>query len=128
MRENSINWLKFRIFFVFFLLFISFILIFVRVLQLQVREKERLQELAERQHQRMITLVPSRGTIYDRNLGVLAESTEIDSLYAHPRQIENPSKVARKIARVLEMKKSEGSLEDFFLEAIEEEGKEPSNA
>jgi cell division protein FtsI (penicillin-binding protein 3) len=106
MRENSINWLKFRIFFVFFLLFISFILIFVRVLQLQVREKERLQELAERQHQRMITLVPSRGTIYDRNLGVLAESTEIDSLYAHPRQIENPSKVARKIARVLEMKKS----------------------
>ena len=30
--------------------------------------------------------------------------------------------------RVMEMKKSEESLEDFFLEAIEEEGKEPSNA
>ena len=106
MKENSINWLKVRIFFVFFLFFVSFILIFLRVLQLQVTDKEKLRALAERQHRRIIELVPSRGTIYDRNLGVLAKSTEIESLYAHPRQIEDVPKVARKIARVLGVLKS----------------------
>lgn len=106
MKKNQISWLKVRIFFIFFLFFLSFILIFLRVLQLQVMERENLQGLAEKQHQRIIELMPSRGTIYDRNLKVLAKSVGIESLYAHPRQIENVTKVARKVARILEVEKS----------------------
>jgi cell division protein FtsI (penicillin-binding protein 3) len=105
MKENSVNWLKVRIFFVFVVFCISFVFIFLRVLQLQVKEKERLQGLAERQHQRIIKLVPSRGTIYDRNRRVLAKSTEIESLYAHPRQVRNTAKVVGKTADILGVKK-----------------------
>ncbi|MBW2124073.1 MAG: penicillin-binding protein, partial [Deltaproteobacteria bacterium] len=69
MKRDSVNWLRLRIFAVFFLFLLSFVVVFWRVVQLQVVEKEDLQRLAERQHQRVIELVPRRGTIYDRNLG-----------------------------------------------------------
>jgi cell division protein FtsI (penicillin-binding protein 3) len=104
--KNRINWLKFRIFLIFFLFFLSFILILLRVLQLQILEKENLQGLAERQHQRIIELVPRRGTILDRNQMVLAESSEIESLYAHPRQIKDVRKAANKIAPILGVRKA----------------------
>jgi cell division protein FtsI (penicillin-binding protein 3) len=106
MNKHPIHWLKVRIFFVFCLFFLCFILLFLKVFHLQIMERERLQGLAERQHQRIIDLVPKRGPIYDRNLRVLAESFEIESLYAHPRQIENPSRVARQIARILRVRES----------------------
>lgn len=105
MKNNRVKWLRIRVFFVFFVFFISFVLIFLRALQLQVKEKDRLRELAERQHQRIIKLVPNRGTIYDRNLQVLAKSTEIESLYAHPRRVKNASRVARKVAPILGMRR-----------------------
>lgn len=106
MKDAQINWLKFRIFVIFFLFFLSFVLIFLRVLQLQIIEKENLQNLAERQHQRIIELVPSRGTIFDGNGGVLAESAQIESLYAHPPQIDDITRVSAKIARILEVGRS----------------------
>jgi cell division protein FtsI (penicillin-binding protein 3) len=106
MKKTSINWLKVRIFLSFSLFLLSFVLIFLRVVQLQVIEKESLQGLAERQHQRIIELLPTRGDIYDQNLGVLAKSTEIESLFAHPRQITNAAAVAKKLAPILEVKKS----------------------
>ncbi len=103
MRKKQINWLKFRIFLIFFLFFICFVLILLRALQLQIVERENLQELAARQHQRIIELVPNRGTIFDRNLSVMAESTEIESLYTHPRQVKNVRQASRKIADILGM-------------------------
>ncbi len=106
MKKDETTWLKVRIFLIFFLFFLSFVLILLRVLQLQVLEKESLRGLAERQHQRIIKLMPSRGTIFDRNLRVLAKSTEIKSLYAHPRQIADIPKAARKIAPILKANQS----------------------
>ena len=106
MKNNQIKWLKARVFLIFSLLLLCFILIFLRALQLQVLDRDTLQGMAEKQHQRIIKLVPRRGTIYDRNLRVLAESAEIESLYAHPSQVKNVSRVAHKLARILEMDRS----------------------
>ncbi len=106
MSQSHNNWLKFRIFLVFSLLFLFFLLILLRVLQLQVLDRDNLQELAERQHEKIIELVPKRGTIFDREMKVLAESTEIESLYAHPRQVRNVSETSRKLARILEVSRS----------------------
>ena len=106
MKKNQTNWLRIRILIVFFFLFVFFVAIFLRVFQLQIVEKENLRDLAEKQHQRVIELVSSRGTIYDRNLAVLAKSVEIESLYAHPRQIKSARRVARGLAPILEVKPS----------------------
>jgi len=106
MKKNQTNWLRIRILIVFFFLFVFFVAIFLRVFQLQIVEKENLRDLAEKQHQRVIELVSSRGTIYDRNLAVLAKSVEIESLYAHPRQIKSTRRVARGLAPILEVKPS----------------------
>jgi cell division protein FtsI (penicillin-binding protein 3) len=101
MKPQSNSWLKVRVFIVFFFFFLAFILIFLRVFQLQVLSREKLQGIASRQHERATELRPRRGTIYDSNFVVLAQSVEIESLYARPRQIENPSETAKKIAKII---------------------------
>ena len=112
MNKTQTDWLKIRILVIFFFIAVIFVVIFLRVLQLQVLEKENLRGLAERQHQRVVELMPNRGTIYDRNLAVMAKSIDIESLYAHPRQISNTSRVARRLSPILETKSAtiEGKL------------------
>ena len=52
--------------------------------------RARLQEKADSQHVRTITLDAPRGTIYDRNGDTLAMSQTMASIYANPRQVKDP--------------------------------------
>lgn len=103
MRRKSINWTKARIFVVFVLLFISFPVLSLRIIQLQLMKKEELSRLASRQHQSVITFTPKRGTIYDAKGKTLAKSAEVDSVYARPPDVENPSQTAKKLAVILDI-------------------------
>ncbi len=54
-----------------------------------------------------------RGTIYDRNGQVLAQSIEARSVYANPRAMEDPFTVATELAKIMEM--DEEKLRELFL-------------
>jgi cell division protein FtsI (penicillin-binding protein 3) len=107
MRDSREIWAKRRIRLVGGLFAVLFLAVIARAFYLQVYDSERLQKLAERQHQRAIPLTPDRGTIYDRNGAPLAVSVEMDSCFAEPRNISNPAETARKLAPVLKLSSEE---------------------
>lgn len=105
--HNFKTWLKFRIFVVLLLFFAAFMIVFIRAFQLQVVEREKLKSLASRQYLKEVTLIPKRGTIYDRNMKELAVSTDAVSVYAVPSRIENPKEVIKTLAPIVALDKRE---------------------
>src|SRR5580693_2060431 len=58
---------------------------------------------AQRQQQRVFEVSPMRGTIYDRKGRELAVSLPMDSIFADPPEISDPSMVAQLLGRVLNL-------------------------
>ena len=56
---------------------------------------------AQRQQQRVFEISPKRGTIYDRKGRELAVSLPMDSVFADPAEVSDPSMVAELLSRVL---------------------------
>ncbi|HSK78115.1 MAG TPA: penicillin-binding protein 2 [Thermoanaerobaculia bacterium] len=77
------------------------VLIGARFYQLQVVRYDHYAGKAERQQQRVVTLDPPRGTIYDAKGRELAVSVQVDSAYAVPPEIDDPEEVARALAKVV---------------------------
>src|SRR6476619_7020535 len=71
-----------------------FAVTFGRAFWLQVVRAPRLERLAAQQHHDVITTPAGRGTIYDRMGVQLAIGEEAQTVYANPRLIRNPRKVA----------------------------------
>lgn len=80
MRKRSIGLFTF---------FLALILIVVsRLFYWQVIKGNHLKELAERQQTNQTAINARRGTIYDRNQNVLAESATVNTVVCNPQQIE----------------------------------------
>lgn len=62
----------------------AFALVAARSAQLALAPDPRLKRLAERQYTSPVELAPVRGRVYDRRGNVLAQSVEVDSIYAEP--------------------------------------------
>lgn len=77
------------------------LLIAGRLYQLQVARYDHYAGKAERQQQRVVTLDPPRGTIYDAHGRELAVSIQVDSAYAVPPEIADPMATARELAAVI---------------------------
>jgi cell division protein FtsI (penicillin-binding protein 3) len=77
------------------------LLIAARLYQLQVIRYAHYVNKAERQQQRVVTLDPPRGTIYDARGRELAVSIQVDSAYAVPPEIGDPAAAARVLAGVV---------------------------
>jgi cell division protein FtsI (penicillin-binding protein 3) len=95
------KWLGVRVRLVGIAFVVIFGLLVAKAFQLQVLGQEKWQKRAELQHQRIIPLIPERGTIYDRNGEELAISLEVDSVFVEARKISDPAQTARALARVL---------------------------
>jgi len=106
MKENT-SWLRFRIFIVLVSFIFVFIAIFIRAFQLQVLERDKLKALADRAHLKAVSIIPKRGTIYDRGMRELAVSTEVESVYAQPAKIENIKKTSGLLASALSIDRKE---------------------
>lgn len=85
------------------LFLLGFVLVGFRAADLQVLQGDEWAIRAEKQHQRSVPLLPQRGTIYDRNGAELAVSIEVDSIYAEPRKIDNPTHAAKVLGKMLDL-------------------------
>jgi cell division protein FtsI (penicillin-binding protein 3) len=83
------------------LLAVWVLLIAARLYHLQVARYEHYTGKAERQQQRVVTLDPPRGTIYDAHGRELAVSVQVDSAYAVPPEIRDKAAAARALAGVV---------------------------
>lgn len=77
------------------------VLVFGRAFQLQAIEGERWARVAQEQHQEQRSLPARRGAILDRNGVPLALTHETFSLAVAPRELRNPTVIARDLQRVL---------------------------
>jgi cell division protein FtsI (penicillin-binding protein 3) len=107
MKVQQKRWIRFRTYVVALFFVLGLGVMLARAYQLQVLEKDRLAALAKANYRDRITLPPKRGGIYDRQGHALALTVEVGSVYARPSSIENKRNAARKLARILRVKRRE---------------------
>jgi cell division protein FtsI (penicillin-binding protein 3) len=81
----------------------AFAAMFVRAAWLQGVKAGSYEALASGQHKATIVDHASRGTIFDRTGVQLAIGRQATTVYANPRQIQNPQATAELVARVLRL-------------------------
>ncbi len=86
------------------LLLAGFTVVLARLVHLQVLQAAELSVRADRQHQKSVAVEGARGAIYDRRGKVLAMNMEVPSVFGMPASLDNPSGVARDLARVLRVR------------------------
>src|SRR5262245_4181697 len=78
-----------------------------RLGQLQIVRHRELSGLAERQYSRSVALQAQRGPIVDRNGAPLAASSPAESLFAQPRAVGDPVRVAVRLAPIVKVPEEE---------------------
>jgi cell division protein FtsI (penicillin-binding protein 3) len=99
--------MRFRIFVVLLAFLLFFILIIFQAYRLQIVEREKLERLARRQRNKVETLLPKRGIIYDRNGKELAISIDVDSVYCTPNKVKDLRRLSSSLAPILRMSEKE---------------------
>lgn len=105
--KETIPYLRFRVIIVSLFFIFTFIIIFMKAVELQILERDKLKARADNQHLKTMNIVPMRGTLYDREMNELAVSMEADSVYAQPARMDNAKKTAAMLAAALSMDKKE---------------------
>lgn len=85
----------------------AIVFMMVRVGYVQIAEGEYLQDKALEQHTRDRTIAPTRGTIYDRNMNVIAQSASVATIGVVHAQIEDPVMVSKILAEKLNLKEED---------------------
>jgi len=85
--------------FIFFIISLSILVL--RLLYIQVVKHSFYKKIADEQHTVSLEIAPKRGTIFDRNMRVLAINLHSDSVFANPRVIKNKRNTAASVARML---------------------------
>ncbi len=79
----------------------AFLTISGRLVTLQVLDGPSLDRAAARQRLRTIELPAERGRVFDRNFADLALSVDARTVYAQPRFVTDPARVAARLAPIL---------------------------
>jgi cell division protein FtsI (penicillin-binding protein 3) len=103
MRDDREKWARHRIIIIGALFGLLFMAVSGQAFKLQILQHEDMVKKAERQHQRVVPLIPARGAIMDCNGNNLAVSVEMQSCYAEHRNIEDVEGTAAVLAPFLEM-------------------------
>ena len=99
--------LRTRVLIVAALLAVAFGGLTARLAHLQIVRHSELTALAARQYSRTVVLPSQRGPIVDRHGAALATSGPADSLFAQPRSLGDPVRVAARLAPILETPEAE---------------------
>ncbi len=78
-----------------------------RLYRVQVVDHARYLDKASEQQQRVVELVPPRGTLFDARGRTLAVSVAVDSVYVLPHEVLDPAGAAAELARLLAASESE---------------------
>jgi len=78
-----------------------FVPLVVRLYQIMVRDHDRYEGMAIDNQTRSTSVSASRGTIYDRNMNVLATSATVENVFLDPNEIETQEQDVGVIARGL---------------------------
>ena len=85
----------------------AFVLLLARLYKLQIADHDKYEKLAVEQQLRTITGSAARGTIYDRNMNMLAVSATVDNVYLSPAEIsmygESRELIAKGLSKILEL-------------------------
>lgn len=95
--------MRFRIMLFFCAFFAVGLVVLSRAYQLQLLQADKLSHLADKQHQRTLTLQPSRGIIYDYKGHEMAISILMDSIFAEPQHLDFHSEKFRQLSRILKL-------------------------
>ena len=90
-----------RVYWLATLLALCSVAIAARLVDLQVIRREEFADKARRQQERTVEVNARRGRILDRMGRPLAESIEVPSLYADSTAVDNPARVAERLAPLL---------------------------
>jgi cell division protein FtsI (penicillin-binding protein 3) len=94
-------------------LFLLFAMAVVRLVQIQIIDTQKYQEIARKQYEAKVFLPSTRGSIFDRHGTVLASNTLLVSYAADPKIVgDGAPGIARKFSRVF------GKSESFYLEKL----------
>jgi len=100
-RSRRRNPVDSRIRFLLALLILAFAALLGRAAWLQGVRAESLARMAEQQHRQTVAIPATRGTIYDRTGLQLAIGEQATTVYADPRLIRDPRRVAYEAGRLL---------------------------
>lgn len=87
-----------RVIILFTLVLLGFVSVSIRLIDLMVLEHEQYADRAYRQHVRQETIDPRRGSIFDARMRELSVNSKVKSLYAVPREIDEPGEIAKLIS------------------------------
>ena len=102
-----------RILFVSSLFIIGFLIVVFRLIDLQTRDREILEDLIRKQYIKEEKVILPRGTIYDSNKKIFAISIPKLTVFVIPKYLKDKKKVAKELSRVLKIS------EDNILKKIE---------
>jgi cell division protein FtsI (penicillin-binding protein 3) len=89
------------------ILAVAFAGVTCRLAWLMIVKHGELAQMAERQYSRTVVLHATRGPIVDRQGAPLATSTPAESLFAQPRAVGDPVRVAARLAPILDVPQRE---------------------
>jgi cell division protein FtsI (penicillin-binding protein 3) len=78
-----------------------FLFLFVRLFCLQVVDKKRYTDIAQKQHNLVLQIEARRGSIFDKYMDPLAMNMEVQSVFCDPRVISDKSNMAEILSREL---------------------------
>jgi cell division protein FtsI (penicillin-binding protein 3) len=99
--------LRTRVLIVAALIAVAFGGLVARLAYLQIFKHGELSAMAARQYSRTVVLHAQRGAIVDRHGAQLATSGPAESVFAQPRNVGDPVRVAARLAPILEMPEAE---------------------
>lgn len=73
----------------------------VRAFKLQVLNRDRVFNVAKKQHRGLFTLLPRRGKIFDINKKELAVNVDVGSLFVHPGNVKDPKRLSKSLSEYL---------------------------
>ncbi len=91
---------------VFLFFFISLALLALRLFYLQVVRHSFYRSIADEQHTVSVEIPPTRGTIFDSSMRVLAVNLNSNSVFVNAREVKDKESLARTLAGILKIDES----------------------
>lgn len=95
--------MKSRYLILFSFLVLSWSVLILRAAYLQLYPQPQLDQLLQRQNNKMVSIPSRRGSIFDRNGQRLAISVNTKSLFVDPSLVSQPKTLAKKLSPLLKM-------------------------